>query len=254
MSGSDRAVSDVVGFVVVFGLVAVTVAFVSVGGMDSLHTARDAEQHSNAQRAFDVLSNNMVDVYRGGAPSRATEFSLADARMHTMTTATINVSGYNATNRTFTFETTVNPIVWQPERAGQTRLVYAFGAALRAEREGGLVVEDPPFVLHGDRLVLPIVKTIADPAQSVGGSTIRVRAASTSSGVVRATTAPDSDWVWVNVTSPRAGAWQRYFEQRSMTDSCRLSTTNGRQTVACKLSGYEELYVSVFGVDVELER
>jgi len=54
-----RAVSDVVGYVLVFSLVSLTVGVVSVAGVGALQDARDVEQANNAERAFDVLGDNV---------------------------------------------------------------------------------------------------------------------------------------------------------------------------------------------------
>ena len=88
----ERGVSDVVGFVLVFALVTATVGVVYTTGIQGLTGSRDVERVNNAERAFDVFANNVDDVIRRGAPSRATEVKLADADLHYGAPVTVNLT------------------------------------------------------------------------------------------------------------------------------------------------------------------
>ncbi|MEA5386913.1 hypothetical protein VB779_07480 [Haloarculaceae archaeon H-GB11] len=90
---SERAVSEVVGFALVFSMIVAMVAIVTLGGMGQLQSARDFEQANNAERAFEVLADNLADVHQRGAPSRATEIDLEHAQLFVGDPVTINVSG-----------------------------------------------------------------------------------------------------------------------------------------------------------------
>jgi len=61
------------GFVFAFALVTASVGVVYTTGIGGLEDARENEQVTNAVRAFDVLHDNIEDVTREDAPSRATE-------------------------------------------------------------------------------------------------------------------------------------------------------------------------------------
>jgi len=254
LSRDERSVSDVVGYVLIFSLVTSTVAIVTVTGLGSLRDVRDAEQISNAERAFDVLADNLADVHQEGAPSRSTELSLEEARADTTTTITVNVS-WQDTPRPRTHSTyTVNPIVWEASRESETQIVYELGAVLRDEPgEGGLVIREPPFVLERDRLILPIVRTWTDQGQSFGGNVIRVRGRSTQSSVVNTSTEGDYDVLWLNITSPRADVWQEYLEPKSVTDQCLLEDTPDGDKVACEFVTPEEVYITGQQIRITLD-
>jgi hypothetical protein len=249
---TDRAASEVLGFALVFGMVVTAVAIVSVSGLGTLQDVRDAEQMNNAERAFDVLGDNMADLHQRGAPSRATEISLESTQLYTGENVTINVTaigGAGVDNESV--ERSVRPIVYEGNK--ERRLVYEGGAVFRTNRDGGLVIGEPPTVFRDDRVLVPIVQTRTETVRSVGGSTVLVRANRQSSEVnISATDGRYTD-VSVNVTSPRWRLWQEYFEGTRLSD-CDPSPAD--QRVTCSLeSGVDpdRLYVTVHEIDVAIE-
>ena len=249
----DRAVSDLVGFVLIFGLVVSVVAIVSVVGLDSLESARDAERTNNVERAFEVLSNNFDDVAARGAPSRATEISLDGNAISVEEPIRVEIrdpdsgAGDPSFLESRTFKP--RPIVYD---AGNTQLVYVMGAVFRAEREGGVVLESWSPVLDGQRTYFPVVntKSATDTVQSVQSSTVLVRSISNQRVVELANESASFDDVRINVTSPRRDLWLQMLEERPEL-TC---TTTGPQTVKCQL-GYvpDRIYVvdNRIAVDVE---
>ncbi len=88
---TDRAVSETISFVLVFSLIVASVGAVYAIGVSELEATRDAERIENAQRAFDVLADNVDDVLEG-APSRGTEVKLAEATLRSADDASMNVT------------------------------------------------------------------------------------------------------------------------------------------------------------------
>ena len=119
-----RGVSETVGFVLVFSLVLLTVGTVLTVGYAGLQDARDAERVNNAERAFDVLANNIEDITARGAPSRGTEIRLAEASIGPGAPVTMNISGFAADgSRQFsTGNDTLDTIVYE---ADGTKIHYA---------------------------------------------------------------------------------------------------------------------------------
>ena len=247
--GSDRGVSETLGFVFVFAIIVFSIGTVYAVGMEGLQDARDAERTNNAERAFDVFADNVGDVVTGDAPSRATEVKLADARVYVGDPVTVNVSGTSPTDPDFGFEYVVEPIVY--DAGGDTRLVYAAGAVFRTEREGGVVVSEPPLILNSSRVVFSIPQT-RSRSQSIGGSTtilLRVQAADRE--VLLGRQRADYD-VTVNVSSPRADLWRRTLSSRP--DVTCPPVRNTPTLASCDVSSVDRVYVTVTRLDVEFER
>jgi len=181
-AADGRGVSEVISFVLVFSLIAATVALVYVSGVGGLESTRSAERVTNAERAFDVLQDNIADIHREGAPSRATEVKVSDARMEygERTRITVRVENVNDTNASVSNVSTVtsDPIVYA---AGSgPKLVYSNGAVFRQDR-GGTVLNSAPGLLFTDNggertAIVPTIQTRQDGVDSTGSQrTILVR-------------------------------------------------------------------------------
>lgn len=246
-----RGISDVVGYVLVFSLVVSVVGVVSVAGFSSLDGVRDAEQANNAERAFDVLADNVADVYANGAPSRGTEISLSDASLRTTETVTVNVTARNTTtSNEFIFKMGSTPIVWQGTK--ETELVYSLGAVLRQEPDGGVVIDETPSQYDSDRTFIHLVQLRA-PQKQVGGTTVRLRTVASSSEVLLPE-GTDYDELRLNITTPRADIWRRHLERYPDTD-CSVVTVADvpADTVTCDLSDRDAVYVTLTRIDVSIE-
>jgi hypothetical protein len=250
----DRAVSDVIGYVLVFSLVSLTVAVVSVAGVSALEDARNNEQINNAERAFDVLADNMADIHNEGVPSRATEMSLAEAALSTQTTATINVSGWSGTGTNFTVVRESDVVVWEAQGGPPTRIVYAFGTVLRSQRDGGTVQRAGPFEFDTGRTILPIVHTRTRDTQRFSGGIARVRGAEGVTDIGYRGDATALSNLWVNVTTEHATTWSGYLDDRDGTTCTVRSAPGDHERVTCELAGRTELFVTVHPISIELER
>lgn len=227
---TDRGISEVLSYALIFGMIVTAIGIVTVGGLGSLQDARANEQANNADRAYDVLANNMADVYSEGAPSRATEISLGDSQLfygeNTTVSVTVQETGA-ATPTTHPYE--LRPIVFRLDSG--TELVYEAGAVVRKEEQGGSVLIEPPFTFAQDNVHLPLVRTTAPSVQAVGSTTVLVRAQSTNRSVLAS--GIDTDWLVheIEITSVRSGVWERYFDRQPY---CGPVTVTGN-TVTCQV-------------------
>ncbi|WP_129115087.1 DUF7289 family protein [Halegenticoccus tardaugens] len=204
----DRAVSESLGFVLVFALVVTTTTAVFVLGMGGFEDRQRAERTANVERAFDVLADNLGDVRRYEDPSRATEIRLSGGTLALGDEVTVRVGVYDG-GYVDEREFTLRPIVY---RADGTEIAYEGGAVVRTDRGSGIVVSGPAFV-DGD-VVLPFVATYADEGStSVGGRDTVLVAAERGARASPETFEPDAgEEVRVEIESPRADAWADYFE------------------------------------------
>ena len=248
--GSDRGVSDTLGFVFIFALIISTVGLTFTLGYGGLQDTRDFERLNNAERAFDVMGDNFEDMVRRGAPSRATEVKVADAQLQMANATVINVSVDNGTvTDRYKFE--LEPIVYE---TGDGRIVYVNGAIFREDRGGAVVVRHSEFILRKEGVLLPVITTRAGGKNTaIGGTTTTlVRAEAPggqreSFGLEAATTDELTD-VTVEVTSPRPAVWERDLS-RYDDATC---TTSG-DTVTCTVTGVEQVYVQQSLIDITFE-
>lgn len=238
----ERAQSDVLGFVLVFAVVVATIGLAFAAGFTGLQDARDVERVNNAERAFEVLRDDMADMIDRGAPSRVTEIGLAGASLSIGDPVTIHVSEANGS---FSTARTIDPLVYDSSTG--TEIVYAGGAILRHQESGGIVTHPPGFVLSAERTVIPIVQTRGTGSGSVGGdTTVLVRTAVSRRDVLYATE-DDPVRLWVNLTTPRADAWHDHLDNRGDV-ACEPVVAD---RVACQVET-RRAYVTRISIDAEL--
>ncbi len=202
---TDRAVSDIVGYVLVFSLIVATVGVVTTVGFATLEDRQSAERINNVERAFDVFATNVEDVYREGAPSRATEMRLAGGEIQhgDAITVTIEADGKNVT-------ASPRPFIYAD---GESEIIYVAGAVIRSEPDSAVMLREPPFQVRSAVGTFPLVETFRTSGPSTVSVDGTVRVTSTARGVN--TTVPESftgSDVSITVESPRSDAWARYFE------------------------------------------
>ncbi len=208
----DRGVSDVVGYVLIFSLIVATVGVVTTVGFSTLEDRQDAERVNNVERAFDVFANNVEDVYRGGAPSRATEMRLAGGELRYGEQVKITVADTSNTEINTTVRMT--PLVYAD---GDTEIVYVGGAVIRSERESAVMIREPPFRFDSQRTLLPLVDTNGFPGRTSVSveRTVRVRSASIERIATPEPDLSDADELRLTVNSSRTDVWERYFDEQA---------------------------------------
>jgi hypothetical protein len=213
----DRAQSEALGYILLFSILVLAVALVSVSGEAGLVELRDNQRTANMEQGFVVLAGNVDDVSQGGVPSRATELSLSGGRLSLGRPVTVTVRAETGESPVFEHSRTLRPIVYRaPDRA---RLVYATGAVtIRGEEGGTAMLREPPLSLSSNQTIVPIVNTTLNRQQlrnrvaSVDGeSRVLVRTERRTRRVVASTNS--SVTVTVTVDSPRAPAWATYLNE-----------------------------------------
>ncbi|TKX76356.1 hypothetical protein EXE53_32325, partial [Halorubrum sp. SD626R] len=81
LASDDRGVSNVVGYVLVFSLVTVTIGTVFTVGLAGVEDRQEAARLANVERAFEVLDDNVRDIQRYDDPSRSTEIRMNGGRL-----------------------------------------------------------------------------------------------------------------------------------------------------------------------------
>jgi len=208
---TDRAVSDVVGYVLIFSLIVATVGVVTTVGFGTLDDRQTAEQINNAERAFDVFANNMENVYRDGSPSRATEMRLSGGTLQYG--EPVNITIQDADNPDVNHTVRITPLVYSE---GDTEIVYEGGAIIRDDGDGMVMRRAPPFRIDADQTLLPFVRTtraVGDTSVSRDG-TIRVESVRTNINTTTRQQLSEADNLTLVVDSPRQEAWNRYLEEQ----------------------------------------
>ncbi|WP_276250293.1 DUF7289 family protein [Haloarcula rara] len=246
---SERAVSEVVSYVLVFALVVSAVGVVSVSGLSTLQETRNDEQMANAQKAFSVLSDNVADVHRRDAPSRATEISLGEARLETGSNVTMRVSVRNSSDTVLDRSWKIRPIVYTGDEG--RKLVYEGGAVFRTSNGGGIQVSDPPFVVNKDSVLISVVGLNRPDSQAYSGSTVLIRTKNQGTSVAYSNTDNDAESVTVELqNTDQPGLWRDYFE--GVGFDCQTSGVECSYTPGSG-STIDQTYVVYHDIEVDIE-
>lgn len=242
MRETDRGQSELLGYLMIFSVVVLTISLVGTTGFVGLNNAQDFQRTTNAEHGFTALASNVDDVVRRGAPSRETEIGLADASLSLDQRTTITVTIDNGTHENTTVET--HSIVY--DSGSGTTITYSSGALFRQDGENSVMFRQPNFVLTNETAILPIVDTSPTGDGTVGGTTgVAVETRSAGTDVL---VDDDVENVTIEVTSPHAEAWYRYLD----TDTAANCADPAGETVTCDLQT-ERVYVTVEHVDVQFQ-
>jgi len=242
LGADQRSVSEVIGYVLVFGLVLTSVGLVTFSGLGSLEDARDSEQANNAERAFDVIADNMASIHDRNAPSRSTEVDLPDSELYmgTEVRMTVEADGQTLADRRF------EPI--ELRLSDQRRLVYEGGAVFRENADGGVVLRDAPILYNNDRVHIPIIQTYSPAPQSAGSTTVLVRGKATEREALASDTTSSYDNLTVEVQSSRYDLWARTLSDQGFT----CTTDESAVRVSCRVEDPERVYVTAQRIEVTL--
>ena len=249
-----RAVSEVVGYILVFSLVLGTITMVYVAGLSGLNDTRDAERITNAERAFDVLANNFQQMGRGEAPNRATEIKLAEAQLSTSTNRRVSINASEMDTAA-----AASPVTIRYNPGSDTSIVYENGAVIRVDDGNAVMLEEPDFLFDGGNVVVRYIEPQGS-GQSIGGTstTVLVRAERTTSEVLVNRGGSTNVTMTMRTHPDRVDAWENYYTESieaatGTTPTCNRSTVNS-QTVklTCFDFNTDKLAVSKVQIEVEL--
>lgn len=150
-SRRERAVSEVLAFILVFTIIIGSVVLVSAVGMQALTSYQEGEQLRNAERAFDALSDNFNDVLRyDGIEDRSGEINLRDGSITTnYEGATIEI--YDGDPNGDPLESVTTSGFVYESGSGSDSIAYEGGAIFRGDETGSVVLEQPMIRCSDDR-------------------------------------------------------------------------------------------------------
>jgi len=154
----DRAVSDVLAFILVFGIILSSVALLATVGFQSMRDYQEGEQLRNAERAMEALAVNFDSVLRqDGVEKRYGELSLREGTVST---------GSSGTNLTILVNNSSSTVSANPVdlgeftyETGDTTLAYEGGGVVRAGETGSAVVKRPQLTCRpeSDTVVISVI-------------------------------------------------------------------------------------------------
>lgn len=263
---TDRALSELIGYIVIFSLVTLAATSVFVVGSGHLEATRDAEQLANAEKAFEVLAGNIDDHIDQATTGRSTEVRIADADLYVEEGDAFEVNithsnpdlirGEPDNSDNYSRTAGIAPITY--ESASGSKVVYSNGAVFRERSESSYMIYEPKMLIDEDRAVVPIVRTRVDGlVTDPGSSVVQVRTERGEMIYLSQTAAdeaagddPYTVEIRFETTEQRAEMWERdYFGSMDALQDCTFDASSDE--LSCTFETYE-VYVPIAIVDVEI--
>jgi hypothetical protein len=170
----DRALSDLVGFVLVFGIILTGVGATLALGQGQLSEVKNDEQLRNADRALVLLAQQFDEIESGRADVRTGRLKTdrGTLRIGDRTPIRVIVNGSSGT----LLDTTLDTRTLEYTLDGTT-IAYESGAVIRRPEGGtGVVRARPQVVCTDDRAFVSVVTLDGTVGNSISGGTGTVTA------------------------------------------------------------------------------
>ncbi|GAB3668770.1 DUF7289 family protein [Halopiger thermotolerans] len=210
----ERAVSELIAFILVFGIILSSVAVLSVTGFQAMEDYQEVEQQRNADRAMTALAANFNDVLRSdGVEQRYGELTLRGGTITVDEGVALNVSvdgDFIGDKSEFDLDHVRDgnslPLGAFTYESGDASVKYEGGSVVRTEATGSVALEEPRIRYDDDRDVaivsLVVLEESGRSIQSHGGQGVTITVENRTSAVYRSTevnvsvVSGDSHGVW----------------------------------------------------------
>lgn len=210
---TDRGVSDLIGFVLMFSIVAGSVSVIYLVGFDTLEQFSSGEDLQTADRAMRGVAETFEDIHRQGVPGRTLDVGVDGANLDLRSShLLLRVNGSSGTK--FEENVRTNALVIQQSDSEQA-MVYESGALFRVGEAGSIVRHRPVFRCSDEAAILSVVRlrgsvsvSVDDPVQ-VTGRRVEAHRLHPAPG-----TSPKATNITIDVTASRyTDAWTNYFDR-----------------------------------------
>lgn len=142
-SETDRGITEVIAFILVFATILGSVALLYTTGFQAMSGYQENEQLNNAERGLVSLADNFNDVLRyDGVDRRYGELTLRGGTIRTGgESTTIEVDTDPANSGTGEVQHDLGSLTYE---AGSDTIAYEGGGVFRASGGGSVVVKQPP--------------------------------------------------------------------------------------------------------------
>ena len=220
----ERGVTEIVGFVLSFSIIIVSVGLLMTAGFGSLNDLQGNQQVNNAEQVFIAMSDGFADLEEGYAPSRTGLVELQGEAFLRVSNdseidVTVNGPGFSDTIRTRSLEYRFKGIT----------VAYENGAVFRERNNNSVMTGSSPgfYCSNSSNVAIISLVTIEAPSEpSISGGTVSIAATQQSTKLLypEDRTVSTVQNVTVEVDSPHADAWDRHFADED-TDWVEKSKT-----------------------------
>ncbi|MFP4655299.1 MAG: hypothetical protein ACLFMM_06460 [Methanohalobium sp.] len=208
---SDHAVSEVVDFVILLGVMLLAVTVIGVAGFPLIDHMQEVEHTENIRQSYSVLATNINKIVFDNAPSQSVELKMSGGSLSIIGNSLINITAkkWNSTTDSYeyrTFERQMRMI--ENEYEGTSICYENTGTWAKYPLGKSIAITQPRFSFNGEVLVVPITLVSGSSSRS-GQGIVRVVSDGGGSNVYSYQNVSEID---IKVTSQYYQGWGTYFD------------------------------------------
>ena len=251
---SDSAVSEVMGYTLVFGIVILAIGLIYTAGIPALQSTKDATQFKSVEQGFMILNTDLLKVALDQSPVRTTKLGTAEGGMLASDPAACNLSLriFEGGNEQFNDTIQVGRIEFA---SGLGSITCENGAVITKYRSGSFMVVKPRmFKSDQDQIMFSLIK-VNDSSRSASGgiSQITISNPRFNESLFNTPEVYENGKMEIRVDSEYADSWARFLSSEFGAAFPTPTDPSTGSTGWCtdKIS-FEKLVVVEYVVSVEV--
>ncbi len=201
---SEDAVSEVVDFVTILGIMVVFIGLIGVVGYPLVKTAQEVNNIESTRQSYAVLAASLNKVVLGQSPSQGVELKVYGGSLSITGNSVINITANSSGGRITLVNSTMRTI---ESVVGEAKIAYeGTGVWIKYPNGNTLLVYKPLITNQSNVLVIPVV-SINGTASTGGRGMSRV----TVKGTPHITYYNNVSDIRVRINSSYSKGWENYF-------------------------------------------
>ena len=214
---NERAVSDVVGYLILFGIVIVAISATVAVGVTVNSDIQESIAASNSEDAMGLVNSQIEDIHQRNADSRETEIRLNNQQLTSENHATIRIDIDGGD--TDSVEYTSQRIEYV---SGDVTTSIELGSVITKQSDNAIMRESPPFEYNEELTLINVIEIREN--DSVSGSGFATIAKEFDDDVSESIQEEDITLTKTIETTPsHAQTWENYFNNQ---DDVTITSTS----------------------------
>ena len=171
----DFAVSEVVGYIILMGIIVVGLSIIILMNMPSVNSSKSNAEFSNVEQAFTTADSRISKARFSTSISQETPFTLNDGNVivdGSDTNSYLEIYKEDTSLANRIYHTTLGTLKCVTD---QGEVAYQAGGVWETGSTGGSVMISPPdFNYNGETLTLPVMRIVGDESVATNGGSILI--------------------------------------------------------------------------------
>lgn len=233
---NNKGISEVIGFIFIFGLVVGIVAFVFVSGLPAIDFANTQNKYDGIKKQMIILKTSQDDILEGNNKIIKNKVIAHDSEFQVSETSrSLSINGDIITTDSITHTT------------GENTVSYEFGSLIKYSGQP-IMMEKPVWNIQEKTAIIKIPDYnntneayISGASQGVLTSKLRNVETKTYTGDVN-----------ITIISVNSGGWANYYQQLSQ-DYSNVDYVSNENEIKLELNNYNRIILKKYEIESRIE-